>query len=112
MSVSVCEIGKILNIKPHYGKYRMWHSVPFIGNTAFVIDETVPGGGQRLIHADDFPDHITNEYIIDAIHNNAFSIGALERKRTGGRIFTPWYSRKTFPSGYYTHSIGKGSSGN
>lgn len=90
----------------HYEKYRMWHGVPFIGDTAMVVDETVPGGGQRIIMPPMiFPEQVTEEYALAAIKNHAYSLGDYYVRKFS-TDFIPWDERTWYPPGYFTHKIG------
>ena len=102
------KIAESLGKSFRYGKYRCWHRVPFIGNTAIVIDETVERGGQRLIYPDmgRFSHIFYESNIVKAVNADAISLGSYiitKKKRT----FVPFNRRTEIPSGYYTHKIGQ-----
>lgn len=91
-----------------YDKYRCWHRVPFIGNTAIVIDETVERGGQRLIYpnTDRFPVVLDENYIAKAVNAESISLGSYVVTKKSAN-FIPFERRTGIPSGYYTHKIGQ-----
>ena len=95
-----------LNMKLTYGKYRMWHHVPFIGNTAMVVDAIEKGGGYRILPVNAFPAKLTPFYITSAIMNEAHSLGHMDLRRAG-KQFTPWTEHVgDYPPGYFTHQVG------
>lgn len=98
------------NFKVTYKTYRMWHDVPHINNTALAVDEYVDGGGQRIItNPKDYPKELTEEMILDAIQNGAYSLGRFSRKSPirGSAMFTPWQDvANDYPPGFFTHRLG------
>ena len=101
----IMEIANAVGIKPHRAKYRMWHHVIYIGETAMVFDEVVRGGGHSILPYEkaSYLD-IPKSYIIEAIQNKAFSLGQFG-SRLGGLL--PWHERiGKYPPGYFTHKIG------
>ena len=101
-------------LKITYKPYRMWHSVPHIGNTALVIDEYVIGGGQRIItDPRHFPGEITAELVGNAVWNHAYSLGRLIWNNSSGRDirFIPWSELiEDYPPGFTTRRIGQAAS--
>ena len=97
-------------VKPIYRQYRMLHDVPHIHKTALVVDEFLEGGGQRIIKDPKlFPVELTEEMIIGAIENGAYSLGRFIRKGAAGSKaqFIPWYNLVgVYPPGYFTHRLG------
>ena len=107
MTIDYRKILELLNAKISYRTYRMWHSVPHIGKTALAVDETVRGGGQRIItRPKDFPPEVTENYILSAVQNGAYSLGGYDCSKRSP-VFIPWYDRVgQYPPGYFTHQIG------
>lgn len=95
-------------LKVQYRKYRMWHSVPFIGNTAMVVDEIERRGGYAIItDPSRFPSVIDCDYIRDAIDHDAVSLGK-NAVRNYRYEFTPWHLLiGKYPAGYFTHKVGE-----
>lgn len=90
----------------HYDKYRMWHHVPFIGNTALVVDTIVHGGGYKLLPPQVFDGRLGEQYISEAVLNNAHSLGEFTLQRNQ-KQFATWKSRLgVYPPGYFTHRVG------
>lgn len=106
----IMDIANAVGIKPHRGKYRMWHNVIYIGETAMVFDEVVMGGGYAITPYEESAFiHVPRSYIIDAVQHRAFSLGEYG-SRSGG--MTPWYKRVgKYPPGFFTHQVGAGVSG-
>lgn len=99
------EISKAVGIPPHRDKYRMWHQVTYIGQTAMVFDEAVRGGGYAIIPYENFAAvNLPASYAIEAIQNQAFSLGEYSYHT---RKFVPWAQRiGRYPPGYFTHQVG------
>jgi len=106
----IMDISKAVGIKPHRDKYRMWHDVIYIGETAMVFDEVVIGGGYAILPYERSAHiHVPYSYIIDAVKNQAFSLGQFGGKKVD---FIPWYQRiGKYPPGFFTHQVGIGVSG-
>lgn len=103
----IMEIAEAVGIKPHRDKYRMWHSVIYIGETAMVFDESVRGGGYAISPLENTNAEFHKTYAIEAVKARAFSLGEYR-----GGHFTPWYKRVgEYPPGYFTHMVGPGVSG-
>lgn len=103
----ILEIAKAVGVKPHRDKYRMWHQVIYIGQTAMVFDEVVMGGGYAITPLECNRAEFYKAYAIEAVKNGAFSLGEYRRG-----IFTPWHKRiGKYPPGYFTHQVGIGVSG-
>ena len=103
----ILEIAAAVGLKPHRDKYRMWHQVIYIGETAMVFDEVVMGGGYAICPLDERPASFKIGYVIEAIKNHAFSLGEYSRGS-----FIPWNQRiGKYPPGYFTHQVGIGVSG-
>ena len=98
------------NFKITYKPYRMWHSVPYINNTALAVDEYMEGGGHRIItNPKHFPEQLTEAMILGAIANGAYSLGRYTRKGLMDvkSVFTPWSDIVgDYPPGYHTHRLG------
>lgn len=106
------EICRENGFKIHYGKYRMWHSVPFIGKTALVIDDRIYNGGYCIIQNPNlFPDVVDKKYILDAINAGAFSLGEFIKNKRETPVFTPFDKRTGYPAGFFTHKVGEDVSG-
>lgn len=99
-------IAKELGLKVTYRKYRMWHQVPFIGNTAMVVDEVEERGGHAIIsNPSQYPREIDARFIIEAIQSNAISLGRVQIR--GFKYgFTPWYGLiGDYPAGFFSHKV-------
>lgn len=96
-----------LGEKVRYGKYRMWHQVPFIRNTAIVVDEVERRGGHAIItDPKKFPSLISIKFIREAIENDAISLGR-NQPRNFRYDFAPWYNLiGNYPAGFFTHRVG------
>jgi len=95
-----------LNREFHYGKYRMWDHVPFIGHTALVVDCTVHGGGYKLLPPQVFDNRIGERYITEAVLHSAHSLGEFSLR--GGRHFDTWkVCLGKYPPGFFTHRVGE-----
>lgn len=99
-------IAKELDMKITHRKYRMWHQVPFIGETAVVVDEIEIRGGHAIVtNPKRFPPLIDRQFIVDAIRNDAISLGKIQLKDYR-YDFSPWYNLiGHYPAGYFTHMI-------
>lgn len=101
----IMDIAEAVGIKPHRDKYRMWHNVIYIGETAMVFDEVVMRGGYAILpYEESAYIHTPRSYIIEAIQHRAFSLGEFA---FGSPNFKPWYKRVgDYPPGYFTHMVG------
>lgn len=101
------KIAEKLGREFHYGKYRMWRDVPFIGNTALVADVIAPGGGYALLSLRSMEHRITMAYLLNAIRHDAHSLGLYDMRRKK-HVFTTWLENLgKYPPGYFTHRVGE-----
>ena len=99
-------IAKSLGLPYHRRHYRMWHSVPHIGDTALVVDCVIKGGGYGLASPEQFPRKIDAAYVENAVRHHAFSLGELDTRASA--VFTPWENRVgKYPPGYFAHKVGE-----
>ena len=103
--INLEKIAASLGEKIRWKKYRMWHEVPHVRNTALVVDQTIPRGGQYLLRSSPyFPARITEAYVRDAIRHDAYSLGRLTERGH----FIPWNELVgDYPPGYFSHRIGE-----
>lgn len=96
-----------LNREFRYDKYRMWHHIPHIGDTALVVDVIVQRGGYKLLPPQAFDNRLGEQYISEAVASNAHSLGEYDL-RNEQRRFATWKSRLgVYPPGYFTRRVGE-----
>ena len=101
------EICRETGQKVRYDKYRMWHSVPYIGKTALVIDNRMYNGGYFITqNPKHFPEEVTKEYILKAIEAEAFSLGEYANNGRRKSAFIPFSERTGYPPGFFSHKVG------
>lgn len=94
------------NTTIRYGRYRMWFHVPFINDTALVVDNIVHGGGYRLLDVDFFLHPLSAEYVDAAITAGAHSLGELDLSNNRWKFKTWKEQMGKYPAGYFTHKVG------
>lgn len=106
-SKQVRELARKMNLPFENKRYCMFNDVYYIGNTALVVDRILRTGGSGIYKDPrQFPREVTLKYMINAIRNNAHSLGVMEEWDYGSE-FHPWNECVgKYPPGYFTHKVG------